>query len=105
MAVLDFGKNKFTITVSGTTASNHAPVAGGLFRRQRGSAFVNPARDGPMEFIQGALSISPTTVHGTTRKATHAPGRPKLGMFGSGRVYESNYVYVSNFTPKVIFVM
>lgn len=90
MAVLDFGKNRLTITVSGTTASNHAPVAGGMFRRQRGALYSNPLALQPREIAAGnGFSI---TLVGTALLATHAPGKLDFGMPGAGRLYASNYV-------------
>lgn len=104
MAVLDFGKNRLTITVSGTTASNHAPVASGMFRRQRGALVSNPLALQPREFAYGnRFSIS---LIGTAALATHAPGKLNFGMPGAGRLYTSDYVPpVTTWKPVAISIL
>ena len=103
MAVLDFGKNRFTVTVSGTTVSNHAPLAPGAPMGKVGSLFTNPEVFNTPDFGPSNLTI---TLSGTSVSSGNPPVRTNFGMFGSGRLYTSTYVLpVSTWKSQAITIM
>lgn len=101
MAALDFGRNRFTVTNSGSTSTKaHPRVRMGLFSSM-GHFYVNTKP--PVLDLMGNITL-------TYRVKGTRPGRPShgdmnFGMFGSGRYTQSDYVYVSTFKPRVIIVM
>lgn len=103
MAVLDFGLNRFSVTVSGGSVSDHAPTTSDGGRA--GSVADTPVLDKTADW--GPNSFTATFSNATVSAGQHAPVRFSLGTirFG-GRLYTSTYVPPTpTWVSKVIIVM
>lgn len=102
MAALDFSRNRFSVTNSGSTSTKaHPRVRMGLFSSM-GASYVDAIP--PVIDLAGAGTLS-IRVFGT-RSARPSHGQDNFGMFGSGRYTQSNYVPPApTWKQKIIIVM
>jgi len=99
-SILDFGRNRFSVSNSSSVSTKaHPRVRNRLFSAM--GASLTDAKPPLRELAGVKLSYR---INGT-KDGRRSHGKMNFGMFGSGRVTTSNYVYPSGFSPKVIVVM
>lgn len=100
MAALDFGRNRFAVTNNSSTSTKaHPRVHMGLYSPFGFS--LTDARPPVFEVMQAA-NLTFRVVG--TRAGRASRGKMNLGMFGSGRLYTSDYEYPSTWTPKILVI-